>query len=312
MDFANYMAQTEAQQKVRPASEWITEMIDNLGKPVNDVKALLPWDKSHPYFAFRPGEVTLWAGVNGHGKSQMTGMAALSLLAQEQRICIASFEMKPTRTLERMLRQFSGQRPPEPWITDASVLAAFRDVYEQFAVYTDKRLWLYDQQGTVTPRAILGVMKYAANELGCQHFFIDSLMKCVKGEDDYNAQKDFVDQITSVARDYSMHVHLVHHIRKMGAETETPDKTDVKGSGSITDQVDNLLLVWRNKKKEKDAVAGKAIADTEPDALLICEKQRNGEWEGRFALWFEPDSQQFIAASGGAQLNFSAWPHRSM
>ncbi|WP_457836068.1 hypothetical protein, partial [Staphylococcus aureus] len=83
-----------------------------------------------------------------------------------------------------------------------------------------------------------------------------------------------------------------------------PDKMDSKGSGAIADQVDNVLIVWRNKKKERDQKAGKMVSATEPDALLICDKQRNGEWEGRFTLWYERDSQQFVAASDAGPLNF--------
>lgn len=309
IDFAAYMAETEAEQKVRQASEWIGEMIESLGKSEHEIKAFLPWAKTFSMFGFRPGEVTLWAGVNGHGKSQMTGMAALSFLAQSQRVCIASFEMKPRRTLERMARQFSGTRPPEHWMTDRELLATYREVYEQMSAYTHNRLWLYDQQGAVSSQTVLGVMRYCAHELKMQHFFVDSLMKCVKGEDDYNGQKDFVDAITSIARDTGMHVHLVHHIRKLGAETEMPDKTDVKGSGSITDQVDNLLLVWRNKAKERDAQAGKSVDESAPDSMLICDKQRNGEWEGRIALWFDQESQQYLPRPGMNLLNFSSWPH---
>jgi twinkle protein len=31
-----------------------------------------------------------------------------------------------------------------------------------------------------------------------------------------------------------------------------------------------------------------------PDAVLVCEKQRNGEWEGKLKLWFDYKSQQYI------------------
>jgi len=310
IDFAGYMAQTEAKQKVRPAREFVDEMIAALGQPRKVVQAFLPWDKTHALFGFRPGEVTLWAGVNGHGKSILTGQAVLSLLGQDHRVCIASFEMKPAKTLERMLRQYSGQRGPNEWERSPDVIEAFRAVYDDFGDFT-QRLWLYDQQGTVSAATVLGVTRYAAVELGCGHIVIDSLMKCVKGEDDYNGQKAFVDEIAAIARDLNIHVHLVHHIRKLGSETETPDKNDVKGSGSITDQVDNLLVVWRNKKKEKDAAAGKKVSPDEPDALLICDKQRNGEWEGKFALWFDSDSQQFVGANGALALDFCTFPHRS-
>jgi twinkle protein len=49
-------------------------------------------------------------------------------------------------------------------------------------------LWLYDQQGTVTSQQVIAVSRYSALVLGVQHIFIDSLMKCVAGEDYYNAQ----------------------------------------------------------------------------------------------------------------------------
>ena len=98
--------------------------------------------------------------------------------------------MKPSRTLDRMTRQFSGWRLLDGGLSDPALLDAYREVFEQLAAYTDSRLWLYDQQGTVATKTILGVMRYAAYELRCQHFVVDSLMKCVRGEDDYNGQKD--------------------------------------------------------------------------------------------------------------------------
>lgn len=313
IDFERYMRETEPKQKVRPAAEFVQDLIDDLGTERQEVKAYLPWDKTHSHFAFRPGEVTLWGGVNGHGKSLITGMTALSLCTQGERVCVASFEMKPRKTLERMARQFSSQAAPHPSeLSDLKIMATFRDVYEQFRDWTTKHLWLYDQQGTVKTDMLVAVLRYCANELKITQFFIDSLMKCVADEDDYNGQKRFVDEVTAIARDTGMHIHIVHHIKKLSSEEAMPDKMDVKGSGSITDQADNLLLLWRNKKKERDQQAGKLVSGTEPDAILCCDKQRNGEWEGRVALWYEKDSQQFVAASGAAALNFyGGFPHRT-
>lgn len=309
IDFAAYMAETEPKRKVRPARTWVNELIEDLGKSNTAKRAVLPWQKAHDLFAFRRGEVTLWAGVNGHGKSLMTGQCIMSLMTQGERCCIASFEMKPRKTLERMSRQFSGQSPHGEWMKDPAVLATYREVYDQFGIFTDKLLWLYDQQGSVKTETLLGVIRYCANELRVQHFVIDSLMKCVSGEDDYNAQKNFVDELCSAARDLNIHIHLVHHIRKLSSEAHLPDKTDVKGSGSITDQVDNLLMVWRNKAKEDARATGKNVDEKEADAALICGKQRNGEWEGRIKLWYESQSQQFVGTQGAPALDFASFPH---
>lgn len=309
IDFALYIRETEAKQKVRPAAEYVDELIASLfsgGKPAG---SYLPWDKTHSLFMFRPGEVTLWAGINGHGKSLVTGQVALSLMGQSERVCVASFEMKPRKTLERMARQWSSMPPSSEYDT-AEMIETARDVYRQFGEWTDKRLWLYDQQGTIDADTMLGVARYCAKELRIGHIFIDSLMKCVRGEDDYNGQKEFVDELCALARDCNVHIHLIHHIKKLSSEEQTPGKFDAKGSGSISDQVDNFMVVWRNKKKEKDAQARKPVAVDEPDQLLICDKQRNGEWEGRISLWYDRDSQQFKGANGDQPISFDVFPHR--
>jgi twinkle protein len=299
IDFAKYVRETDPKQNVRPAKAYIQGIIDSLGKPVVVKGQLLPWDKARRLFRFRPGEVTLWAGVNGHGKSLMTGFVVLDIITSRHKTCIASFEMKPKSTLERMMRQWTGFPCDEEFQSSPEAIESLKDLYEQFGILTDGYLWFYDQQGTVSTEQMIGVARYCAKELGIQHLVIDSLMKCVRGADDYNGQKNFVDELTAIARDYQMHIHLVHHIRKLENELKRPDKTDVKGAGEITDMVDNVLLVWRNKNELKNRKAG------EPDASLICCKQRHGEWEGGINLWFDPMSQQYLEVEGGQMIDFS-------
>lgn len=106
-------------------------------------------------------------------------------------------------------------------------------------------------------------------------------------------KKDFVDALTAAARDYNTHIHLVHHLRKGETEDRLPGKMDIKGTGAVTDLVDNVLILWRNKKKEKEVAAGVAVDKHHPDAILLCEKQRNGEWEGRTKLYFSAVSQRY-------------------
>jgi len=307
IDWSAYERETETASKVRPAGEYLKVMAADLGRPdAVEPGSYLPWEKTHKIFKFRHGEATLWAGVNGHGKSAVTGMAAASLVAQGEKVCIASFEMKPRKTLHRMVRQFMGLNDAEPRPEEVAVL---RDIYEQFAALCEKHLWLYDQQGTVNADRICAVTRYCFKELGIRHMVIDSLMKCVAGEDDYNGQKKLVDELTAIGRDYSAHIHLVHHLRKSGKETDQPDKNDVKGSGSITDQVDNLMLVWRNKQKELDRQAGKMVNEEDPDTIIFCRKQRNGTgWEGAIKLWFDPESMQYTAYPNST-IDMNPWPH---
>lgn len=303
IDFAQYERETEAKAKVKPAALWVQELIDRIRNPVQQPRAVMPWRKTHGMVQFRPGEVTVWGGANGNGKSLVTGQIALSLIAQDHKVCIASFEMKPGKTLERMGRQYSGFNADDPAFAGSRAAQdEMVKVYEDFKTWTDGRLWLYDQQGTVTATQVAAVVRYCAKERGITHFFIDSLMKCVASEDDYNGQKMFVDELTAIARDHGIHIHLVHHIRKPADENHKPSKYDYKGTGAITDQVDNVISVWRNKAKEKKRDEGKAADDKDPDALLICDKQRNGEWEGSIGLWFDRQSMQYVGNAGDEPL----------
>ena len=299
IDFAQYERETDAKQKVKPASQRVQELIDRINNPIKEPRAVMPWRKTHSMVSFRKGEVTVWGGANGNGKSLVTGQIALSLIAQDEKVCIASFEMKPSKTLERMGRQYSGFNADDPAFAGSTAAKMeLVKVYEEFKEWTDGRLWLYDQQGTVTATQVAAVVRYCAKEKGITHFFIDSLMKCVASEDDYNGQKMFVDELTAIARDHGIHIHLVHHIRKPADENHKPSKYDYKGTGAITDQVDNVISVWRNKAKEKKRDEGKLVEDKEPDALLICDKQRNGEWEGSIGLWFDRQSMQYVGSAG--------------
>ena len=301
VDFEKYLKANDVAQKVRHASEFLDELQDELANPVVDSHQTMPWPKTHQGFQYRAGEVTLYAGGNGGGKSMVTGMIALGLIKQKQRVMIASFEMKPKRTLFRMLRQFAGENIDIPRYVDKEQYLT--NLFERMRSYASEYLWLYDQQGTVTAQQVIAVSRYCAMELGVQHIFIDSLMKCVSGEDDYNAQKMFVDELTSLARDHNVHIHLIHHIRKLQSEEIKPNKNDIKGSGSISDQVDNVLMVWRNKKKEHDAQNGN-IDPMIPDAYLMCEKQRNGEAEDWYSLWYDKNSQQFIESHDAQPMDF--------
>lgn len=302
IDFSAYLKATDTHQKVREASTWLDDIKTDIVSPPENESVSMPWASTYETFAFRRGEVTVYAGSNGGGKSLVTGQVAMGLIRQNQKVCIASFEMKPKRSIYRMVRQFSGENIDRPKYMDkAKYIGGLLDRFREFS---NNRLWFYDQQGTTNAQQVIAMARYCAVELGITHVFIDSLMKCVPSEDDYNAQKFFVDELTSLARDHNIHVHLVHHIRKLTSEEIAPNKNDIKGTGSIADQVDNVLMVWRNKKKEHDSELGKSVDPMTADAMLMCEKQRNGENEKWYKLWFHKDSHQFLDSFDGLPMKF--------
>jgi len=308
IDFDEYLRnEDDGRAKVRPASEFTDEVVQLLHGEKEDSGHTTPWPKVENRLMFRPGEVTLWAGVNGHGKSGALGFVILDTLTQGARACIASLEMIPAATMGRMCRQAASSNMPTI------------EYIERFHRWTDGKLWLYAHQGQVQGDRMIAVARYCRKELGIDHIVIDSLMKCGLAPDDYAGQKNFVDALCTVARDTGLHIHLVHHIRKGETEKAAPDKFDIKGAGEITDLVDNVLIVYRNKRKEAEVLKASREKDiekqqkaldalaTQGDTILICEKQRHFTWEGPINLFFDKYSQQLRERhnSGSRYIDFA-------
>ncbi|MBU2647515.1 bifunctional DNA primase/helicase, partial [bacterium] len=248
----------------------------------------LPWASTWENLRFRSTEVTVWTGYNGHGKTQVLGHIAVGGIDQGERWCIASMEMKPSRLLKRMFRQIGGCKTPEV------------PHFEKINEWLGGGLWLFNVKGTTKTKRILEVFTYARQRYGVKHFLVDSLAKCGVDEDDYTTQKSFVEQLTDFAADSDCHVHLVVHSRKQNNESGMPGKMDVKGTGAITDMVDNVVTIWRNKDKEEKVEKARLESYTideqtknEADAILHCSKQRHEDWEGKIRLFFDRPSFQF-------------------
>jgi twinkle protein len=286
IDWEFFEQETEAEQKVRPASEWAEKLAARFKPAEQRPRAPSMFStKLGGCIEFRPGEVTCWAGYNGHRKSYFTSQLALDLCVQKSRVMIASFEMPPDATLERMCIQGMATSHVAP--TSA----------EHFMRWTDGRLWLFDHMGVVSPKRCLAVCRYFASELHGRHVFIDSMMMVCESEEHLDQQKKFVTDIVRLAQGTGLHMHLIVHCRKpaSGDETRPPSKYDIKGTGSISDQADNVITVWMDKAKKAKVDEGTATEDdyAKPDALVTVEKQRHGRWEGRLRLWTHEDSVRF-------------------
>ncbi len=287
IDWAAYAEESEMYAKVYSGHEVLPDVKKYLQGSYYKNGAKLPWAKTHDKVQLRLGEVSVYAGVNGHGKSLMTGQVVLGLVQQGFKTLVASFEMPVGATLGRMARQATTVRHPD------------EQMLQLYSTFMEQKLFVFDHHGRFDGNKIGALCRYAKQEKGITHIVIDSLMKVTKGEDDYNGQKDLINSLCSIAQDNGIHIHLVHHLRKSGDEFAVGGKFDLKGSGSISDQVDNIFIIWKNKKKEMLAQQGEAVDNTEPDAMIICEKQRHGEFEGRFTLWFDRTSQQFVEIAHG-------------
>ncbi len=284
-----HAARTSDPDELHNAGDYVSDVLAEFFPPEGANRGLpTPWKKVGDNLLFRPGETTIVGGINGHGKSLMLGQIVVNGIGQGRRFCIASMEMLPARTLRRMAHQVTGMPNPS------------HDYIRDTIQWLGGGLWLFDLVGTAKTERLLQVFRYAWRRYKIDHFVIDSLAKCGINEDDYNRQKAFVEQLVDFAHETKSHVYIVAHPRKSEDEFRSPGKMDVKGTGAITDMVDNVITVWRNKRKEAE-LADLDIGELpppdsieKPDAALTVCKQRTTGWEGRVWLWFDQASQQYL------------------
>jgi twinkle protein len=284
MDSAGFAACIKASKSIDPpelrsAADYADDVVREFYPPEGEFVGIpTPWPSLHGKLIFRPSEVVILNGINGHGKSQVLGHLMLEAMHRNERVCIASLEMPVAKWLRRLTNQAGAVREPSiPYIRAISKW------------YGDK-LWAFDRVGTADTNRLIEVFTYARRRYGISVFAIDSLAKCGIADDDYGAQKLWVEKLCDFAIQHKAIVFLITHSRKLESEHERADKMDVKGSGSITDLACTLLNVWRNKRKEEKP---EELKD-EADVILSCQKQRYGDWEGRKWLWFDTASFQFL------------------
>jgi twinkle protein len=265
----------------------------------------LPWRKTHNLLLLRSGETSIWAGVNGHGKSAVISQVVGDLATHDVRCCVASMEFRTPVWLMRMARQIAGT--PNP--TEAYIRAIIRALKGQ--------LWAFDVAGSAKSQRILEVFRYARRRYGIELFVIDNLTKCGFDDDDYAGQKRFVEELSDFARLESTHVAIVAHMRKGDGEDRPAGKMAVKGSGGITDMADTVIEVWRNKPLERALEVFERDGIPVPERLgtastyLNVLKQRATGNEPSIALWFDKPTTQFLAASDNTprpMLPFSVVP----
>ena len=130
------------------------------------------------------------------------------------------------------------------------------------------------------------------------------MTKCGLGQDEYNAQSEFVDRLQWCAQRWDIHIHLVCHLRKSSGQGRIDSKADIIGTGNITNLADNVFILRRNKAKEAESVNRQAGLDyddgklLEPCAYLSVEKNREYGHEPTFGLWYHHASGQFLPNDG--------------
>ena len=111
-------------------------------------------------------------------------------------------------------------------------------------------------------------------------------------KDDWNGQARIAKQAAKFALDNRVTVIMIAHCDAKKATTAmVPENEHILGGQEIVATSHTVVLVWRNKDKEKKLEAGEQVEG--PDGKFYVSKQRNSGILVYRDLWFQKSRRMF-------------------
>lgn len=188
----------------------------------------------------RRGELTVFTGPTGSGKTTFISEYALDLCTQGVCTLWGSFEINNIRLAKIMLTQFATRR-----------LEDQLELYDEWADrFEDLPLYFMTFHGQQNIKTVLDTMQHAVYMYDITHVVVDNLQFMMGHEQlsaDRLAAQDFiVGAFRKFATDNTCHITLVIHPRKEDDEKEL-QTASIFGSAKASQEADNVLILQDRK-----------------------------------------------------------------
>ena len=254
---------------------------------------------------FCPGELSIWTGKRGGGKSTLLGQLLLEAIQQGFPVCAYSGELPAWRFKQWVSVQAAGPENVEK-VVDRWSGKEFYTVSPMIQRRIDDwwkgKFYLYDNRlaSACDEDSILSVFEYVVRRFGCCVFLVDNLMTArfstSADRDFYRAQSNFTGRLVEFAKKNEVHVHLVAHPRKSQGPL---DADDISGSGEITNRADNVFSLQRLTDEEAGVQGYQAI-------LRVLKNRAFGA-SAALSFDFEESSRRFFKARTGNPNKKFGW-----
>ncbi|KAL7856903.1 hypothetical protein SRHO_G00158020 [Serrasalmus rhombeus] len=188
----------------------------------------------------RNGELTVFTGPTGSGKTTFISEYALDLCMQGVNTLWGSFEIKNVRLAKIMLTQFAMQRLEE----NLEQYDSWADKFEELPLYF---MTFHGQQNVKT---VLDTMQHAVYLYDISHVIIDNLQFMMGQEnlsvDKFAVQDHIIGAFRKFATNNSCHVTLIIHPRKEEDDKEL-QTASIFGTAKASQEADNVLILQEKK-----------------------------------------------------------------
>lgn len=243
----------------------------------------------------RVGELTIWSGRGGSGKSTVLNQMALTVAEQGNRVLIYSPELTDTQYKNWTTRQMI------PKDHTGFLEKVYDNIEEEYKYFVKKShsdrmsIWLdkhfnYISSGIkLNDKDLLKIIVKDIKKYNSKFIIIDNLMK-INFEntiDIYESQKVFVNELSEISKRFNVCINLVAHPKKH--DPYNPDQYDIAGTSNMPNLVDNIyyfIQIGENDHegfKKYNKKNYETIVNNQINSGMICLKSREGKtcnkWE---------------------------------
>ena len=256
---------------------------------------------------FNLGEISIWSGGNGSGKSTILSQLALESVHNGFSAAMFSGELSSHRMKSWLQLQAAGRARTKPSRYD-NVWYVPKDIGERIDKWTGDKLWLYNNDYGMDAKKVLDDIIAHIEQHHTDVMTIDNLMcldmSKVPG-DKYDKQSALVLALANTAKKYNIHIHFVCHPRKPNGFLR---KADISGTSDLTNAADNVFMMHRinndYRKLSKDFFdKGKAEKYFNFSNVLEVMKNRDlGVEDELVGMYFEPESKRLLNQTGDSKI----------
>lgn len=246
----------------------------------------------------RLGELTVWSGFTGAGKSTILNQIKLAALEQGYKIGVYSRELPQKQYMNNL-----GVSACSPEMInmvyddfkEKDLPIVKKDIMNKIKKWLGRDFVFMEGETNFTDKEIIDYMEIIYKRDGVKVFFIDNLMKIKLSKENgkWETQADFVDKLVNFAQYYGVHIHLVAHPKKPdgGGNVST---YDVAGAAEIVNTAHNVVFIQKIDGKQQEKIF--ETTGERPNGVLTMKKNRfDGDTDRPLFLKFDYDSKRLYS-----------------
>ncbi len=248
---------------------------------------------------FNKGELSVWSGSNGCGKSSLLSQLAIEAINSNNKVALYSGELRADRVLNWLHLQCAGKRNAIGTQYENYYIVS-EEIRDRINRWLEGKLYIYNNEYSSKVEAVVMAVKECIEQSNIDVVIIDNLMSLdltsVTGER-YEKQTSLVLALTELCKIKNVVIHFITHPRKTMTFLR---KNDISGTADITNAADNVFLVHRCNTDFKRSIK-EYLGIKDDNSLLrydnvieVCKNRDLGISDEFIGLYFEKESKRFL------------------